>query len=82
MHQKSQEILSGKCEAEGAGAGEAGAEAEAAAAAEDERKARFLLQAAEEALAADWRDPPHAAVTALQYITLHYTISFIYQSAE
>ncbi|CAG9579611.1 unnamed protein product [Danaus chrysippus] len=61
MQQKSHEILSGKCgsegtegDAEGEGDGEGDAEGEGEDAERDERHARRLLAAAEEALSSDW----------------------------
>lgn len=55
MQQKSHEILSGKCEEGGEGAGEGEGEGDDADGEEgDERHARLLLAAAEEALSADW----------------------------
>lgn len=57
MQQKSHEILSGKCEegsGSGAGSGSGSGDDDAEADDGDERHARLLLAAAEEALSADW----------------------------
>lgn len=53
MQQKSHEILSGKCDS-GSGGGSASGDDDADGDDGDERHARLLLAAAEEALSADW----------------------------